>query len=147
MEKYISLNIPIKIDQVERLSKAVAISTANRDKSPENERITKATFIRVLIDIFDFENADLSQISVEENLKAAILKRISEQYEKQVVVETEETEERLSTDKLKQLFESFSDSEEKKWIAGEFINLMFEKGLIKIDSKQHLWLELNKKQD
>ena len=144
MEKFISLNIPIKIDQIERLSKAVAISTANRDKDLDNERITKPTFIRVLIDIFDFENADLQQIRNEETLKEILLKKVSEDFEKQVFVEKEDKEELISSKTIKEIFEFFSDSEERKWIAGEFINQMFEKGLIKIPSKEDLWVELNK---
>ncbi len=66
--KLVKLNIPVSVDQLEVLSKAVAKVTATRASSSDNERITKASIVRALISCFPFDKLDCSHIHNEGDL-------------------------------------------------------------------------------
>jgi len=71
-EILIKSNIPLRIDQIDRLTHITTAITALRKRSQENERITKATIIRALLDSFDLSKLDLNGIKNEEDLKERI---------------------------------------------------------------------------
>ena len=129
--KTVQLNVPIRIEQIEKLSKAVAITMASRDRTKENQRITKATFLRALIDVVDFDEADLKDIANEEDLQSAIKRHI---YKDGVT-----TEKALGVNVLSSIYKKFADDDQKKWVAGDFINTLFENGLINAHSSEELW--------
>ncbi|MCD6545655.1 MAG: hypothetical protein J7K69_03240 [Thermotogae bacterium] len=68
----IKSNIPLRIDQIDRLTHITTAITALREKKQDNERITKATVIRALIDSFDFSKLNLENIKNEGDLKERI---------------------------------------------------------------------------
>lgn len=138
MTNTIKINIPITVEQVEKLAKAVARTTASRDKSDENERITKATFIRVLIDYVDLDNVDLLNIYSEEELKTRIQASLQKQQEKKPRVDASE---------LAGIYKKFANDDQRKWVAGDFINSLFEHGLIEAQSSEELWAKLLKNSD
>lgn len=74
MEKQgmVKLNIPVTIEQLEAISKVVAKVTATRESRPDNERITKSSVIRALIEAFPFDQLDCSQLYNEASLKERI---------------------------------------------------------------------------
>lgn len=138
-EKTIQLNVPIRIEQVEKLSKAVAIVMASRERNAENERITKATFIRSLIDVIDFDDANLRDISNEEDLQSSLKAHLNKN--------DQSSTDKLGLDALSSIYAKFSDDDQKKWIAGDFINTLYEKGLIKAESSEELWEKILEKVD
>jgi len=137
--KTVQLNVPIRIEQIEKLSKAVAIVMASRERTKENERITKATFIRSLIDVIDFEEADLRDISNEEELQSAMKKHIHKR--------DRTTENQLAVEILTTIYKKFANDEQKKWVAGDFINTLFENGLVNAGSSEELWSKILDKTD
>ncbi len=137
--KTVQLNVPIRIEQIEKLSKAVAIVMASRERTKENERITKATFLRSLIDVIDFEEADLRDISHEEELQSALKKHI---YQK-----NQTSENKLGVDILTTIYKKFANDDQKKWVAGDFINTLFENGLVNASSSEELWSKILDKSD
>jgi signal recognition particle receptor subunit beta len=132
--KTVQLNVPIRIEQIEKLSKAVAIVMASRERTKENKRITKATFIRALIDVIDFDKADLKDISSEEDLQSAIKKLIHK--------EVKTDGEPLGVGVLSSIYKKFAQDDQKKWVAGDFINTLFENGLVKAHSSEELWTKI-----
>lgn len=71
-EILIKSNIPLRIEQIDKLTHVTTAITALRERSQENERITKATIIRALLDSFDFSKLDLNSIRNEQDLKDRI---------------------------------------------------------------------------
>lgn len=71
-EILIKSNIPLRIDQLDRLTHITTAITALRKRNQDNERITKATVIRALIDNFDFSKLKLENISDEATLKERV---------------------------------------------------------------------------
>jgi hypothetical protein len=138
MVNYIHLNIPITVEQVEKLSKVVAITTASRDKNETNERITKATFIRVLIDEAPLEDAEYRDIRTENDLK----ERLSRCFFK-----AEKEQKRIDPALLASIYKKFANDDNRKWVAGDFINSLFENGLIEAQSSEELWAKLLKNPD
>ncbi|MFW5871517.1 MAG: hypothetical protein ACOCUT_00270 [bacterium] len=132
--KTVQLNVPIRIEQIEKLSKAVAIVMASRERTKDNKRITKATFIRALIDVVDFDEADLRDVSDEEDLQSAIKNHLSE--------ESRNVGRPLDADILSAIYKKFADDDQKKWVAGDFINTLFENGLVKANSSEQLWSKI-----
>src|SRR6056297_678728 len=132
--KTVQLNVPIRIEQIEKLSKAVAITMASRERTKDNQRITKATFLRALIDVVDFDEADLKDIANEEDLQSAIKRHISKDHP--------HDEKPLSVSVLSSIYKKFADDDQKKWVAGDFINTLFENGLIKSHSSEELWSKI-----
>lgn len=129
--KTVQLNVPIRIEQIEKLSKAVAIVMASRERTKNNKRITKATFIRALIDVIDFDEADLKDISNEEDLQSAIKQHVC----KDVEVKGKP----LGVGVLSTIYKKFAQDDQKKWVAGDFINTLFENGLVEANSSEELW--------
>ncbi len=132
--KTVQLNVPIRIEQIEKLSKAVAIVMASRERTKENKRITKATFIRALIDVIDFDEADLKDISNEEDLQSAIKKYMHR--------EAETDGKALGVGVLSSIYKKFAQDDQKKWVAGDFINTLFENGLVEAHSSEELWSKI-----
>ena len=132
--KTVQLNVPIRIEQIEKLSKAVAIVMASRERTKENKRITKATFIRALIDVIDFDEADLKDISNEEDLQSAIKKYVKK--------EANNAEKPLGVGVLKSIYKKFAQDDQKKWVAGDFINTLFENSLVEAHSSEELWSKI-----
>ncbi|HOO34325.1 MAG TPA: hypothetical protein PK466_14645 [Thermotogota bacterium] len=135
-EKTIQLNVPVRIEQVEKLSKAVAIVMASRERTDNNKRITKATFIRSLIDVVDFDEADLKDISNEEELQSTLKKQLS----KSQASEPETiTIQKIDVAPLAAIYKKFATDDQKKLIAGDFINTLFENELVNAQSSEDLW--------
>ena len=132
--KTVQLNVPIRIEQIEKLSKAVAIVMASRERTKDNKRITKATFLRALIDVVDFDEADLKDISNEEELQSAIKKHINH--------DTHYQGKTLDADVLSSIYKKFAQDDQKKWVAGDFINTLFENGLVQAHSSEELWSKI-----
>jgi hypothetical protein len=135
MVNYIHLNIPITVEQVEKLSKVVAITTASRDKNETNERITKATFIRVLIDEAPLEDAEYRDVRTEIDLKERLTGCFSK---------AEKEQKRIDPALLASIYKKFANDDNRKWVAGDFINSLFENGLIEAQSSEELWAKLLK---
>ncbi len=132
--KTVQLNVPIRIEQIEKLSKAVAIVMASRERTQNNKRITKATFIRTLIDVVDFDEADLRDIANEEDLQSTIKSHLYK--------DNEFTEKTLDAALLSTIYKKFATDDQKKWVAGDFINTLFENGLVKAHSSEELWKKI-----
>lgn len=132
--KTVQLNVPIRIEQIEKLSKAVAIVMASRERTKDNKRITKATFLRALIDVVDFDEADLKDISNEEELQSAIKKHLNHDMHYQGKT--------LDADVLSSIYKKFAQDDQKKWVAGDFINTLFENGLVQAHSSEELWSKI-----
>jgi len=132
--KTVQLNVPIRIEQIEKLSKAVAIVMASRERTQDNKRITKATFIRALIDVVDFDEADLRDIANEEDLQSSIKSHL---YKKNDL-----EEKTLDAELLSSIYKKFATDDQKKWVAGDFINTLFENGLVKAHSSEELWKKI-----
>ncbi len=139
MSKTIQLNIPVRIEQVEKLAKVVAITTASRERDKENERITKSSIIRALIDVVDFESADFSDIKDEEELKKRITSVNNKEIEK--IVETNKLDPKVLGD----IYKKFAGDETKKLVAGDFINALYENGMINASSSEELWTKILEK--
>ena len=137
--KTVQLNVPIRIEQIEKLAKAVAIVMASRERTQDNQRITKATFIRSLIDVIDFDEADLRDIANEENLQSAI--------NKHVYRDNPKIDKALEVNDLSSIYKKFADDEQKKWVAGDFINTLFENGLVNARSSEELWSKILENSD
>jgi len=137
--KTIQLNIPVRIEQVEKLAKAVAITTASRERDKENERITKSTFIRSFIDVVDLDKVDLTDVKNEEELTKRITSLNTKEIEK--VVETNKLDPAL----LGKIYKKFAEDEEKKLVAGDFINTLYENGMINASSSEQLWTKILEK--
>ena len=138
-EKTVQLNVPIRIEQVEKLSKAVAIVMASRERNADNERVTKATFIRSLIDVISFDQANLRDISNEQDLQNSLKEHINK--------DRQSSADSIDIDVLSSIYKKFADDDQKKWVAGDFINTLYEKGLIEAQSSDELWGKILKKVD
>ncbi len=134
-EKKIQLNVPVRIDQVEKLAKAVAIAMASRERKEGNKRITKATFVRSLIDVIDFDEADLTDISDEDDLQSHLRDYIGKEQQRT----------KIDIDLITDIYKKFADDDQKKWIAGDFINTLFEHNLIEASSSEDLWAKILEK--
>jgi fructose-1,6-bisphosphatase len=134
--KTIQLNVPVRIEQVEKLSKAVAIVMASREKNEKNKRITKATFIRSLIDVIDFDEADLKNIANEEELQSTLKKQINQNQTNEVETITIQ---KIDVAPLASIYKKFAKDDQKKLIAGDFINTLFENELVNAQSSEDLW--------
>jgi fructose-1,6-bisphosphatase len=132
-DKTIQLNVPVRIEQVGKLSKAVAIVMASRERNQDNKRITKATFIRSLIDVIDFDEANLKDISNEEELQSTLKKKIGQNNT------GTKNDQKLDVDILASIYRKFATDDQKKWVAGDFINTLFENGLVNAQSSEDLW--------
>jgi len=137
--KTVQLNVPIRIEQIEKLSKAVAIVMASRERTKDNKRITKATFIRALIDVVDFDEADLKDISNEEDLQSAIKNHLNQGANSE--------DKMLEADVLSSIYKKFAQDDQKKWVAGDFINTLFENGLVQAHSSEELWSKILENSD
>ena len=71
-EPFIKANIPLRIDQHEKLTRISMMITAKRKGGRDVERITKGSIIRALLDSFDFSKVDLDEIKSEDELRERI---------------------------------------------------------------------------
>ncbi|HNT94737.1 MAG TPA: hypothetical protein PKM99_01305 [Thermotogota bacterium] len=131
MPNTIHLNFPLTIEQVEKLSKVVAITTASRGKHEENERITKASFVRVLIDLAPLDTVDYGDIRTEEDLK----ERLSSALE----TPSPSKPQKIKPSELAEVYNKFASDDNRKWVAGDFINNLFERGWIEAGSSEEMW--------
>jgi len=131
MAKMIPLNFPLTVEQVEKLSKVVAITTASRSRHTDNERITKASFVRVLIDLAPLEEIEYSEIRSEEELK----ERLSATFN----APSDPSAHRIKPADLAEVYHKFAGDDHRKWVAGDFINTLFERGWIEARSSEEMW--------
>lgn len=112
-EILIKSNIPLRIDQLDRLTHITTAITALREKNQDNERITKATIIRTLIDNFDFAKLKLENIRDEATLK----ERVAEVMKNNISLDKFAEFEKQFKDKLGE--ENFNEI--KKWFVDQGI--------------------------
>ncbi|HPE69349.1 MAG TPA: hypothetical protein PLF96_08540 [Thermotogota bacterium] len=138
MPHMISLSFPIPVEQVEKLHRAVAVITASRKPSKQNQRITKAAIVRVLLEVFRLEDVNLEDIPDEKTLKDRV---------EAVLTNGKPQNARLDPHLLAEIYRKFASNEQKKWIAGDFINTLFENGLVESSSSEELWEKILRKME
>ncbi len=136
MPNTIHLNFPLTLEQVEKLSKVVAVTTASREKHEDNERITKASFVRALIDLTPLETVDYREIRTESDLRERLSTAAGRPSEPHV--------KRITAPDLAEVYKKFANDDNRKWVAGDFINNLFERGWIEAASSEELWAEILK---